>query len=361
MNKRMASREEILQHFLTAQDRLVFQASDLSLGTIAEMVSREAIDVSPSYQRRERWSPQKQSALIESFLLNVPVPPIYLAEDAFGQYSVVDGKQRITAIHRFINDQLSLSGLETFHEIEGLRFSELPQDMRNALEVRPYLRVITLLKQSDPTLKFEVFTRLNRGGETMAPQELRNVAYRGPLNDVLYELAENNFLRQQLKIRSEKSPAYQIMADAEYVLRFLTLRQSWTSFSGDYRTEMDNFMQKHQDASAEEIRNYQTSFNSAIETCQRIWSTEAFKRPVADGWRDQLLAGMYDAEMIAVDKIASDIREVAINRSSWVKAETRELFQDEQFEQAVRQGTNTPSRIMYRIERVMELLSRASE
>ena len=154
------------------------------------------------------------------------MPPIYLAEDAFGQYSVVDGKQRITAIHRFIGNQLILNGIEAFEEIEGRRFYELPQDMRNALEVRPYLRVITLLKQSDPTLKFEVFTRLNRGGETMAPQELRNVAYRGPLNSLVYDLAANNFLRQQLKIRSEKSKAYQIMADAEYVLRFLTLRQS---------------------------------------------------------------------------------------------------------------------------------------
>ncbi len=105
--------------------------------------------------------------------------------------------------------------------------------MQNALEVRPYLRAITLLKQSDPSLKFEVFTRLNRGGETMAPQELRNVAYRGPLNRLIYQLAENQFLRQQLKIRSEKSSAYQIMADAEYVLRFLTLRERWSNFSGD--------------------------------------------------------------------------------------------------------------------------------
>ena len=149
------SNDRILDRFLRAQDRLVFQASDLSLGTIAEMVKREAIDVNPSYQRRERWPLQKQSALIESFLLNVPVPPIYLAEDDFGRYSVVDGKQRIMSVFAFIDDQLSLTGLETFTEIEGLKFSQLPQDMQNALEVRPYLRVITLLKQSDPSLKFE--------------------------------------------------------------------------------------------------------------------------------------------------------------------------------------------------------------
>ena len=66
----------IERKFLKAQDRLVFQAADLSLGTVANMVERGAIDTKPSYQRRERWTKEKQSALIESFLLNIPVPPI---------------------------------------------------------------------------------------------------------------------------------------------------------------------------------------------------------------------------------------------------------------------------------------------
>ena len=76
-----ASAESIVRQFETAQDRLVLQAADLSLETLASMVESEAIDVRPVYQRRERWHAAKQSALIESFLLNVPVPPIYLAED----------------------------------------------------------------------------------------------------------------------------------------------------------------------------------------------------------------------------------------------------------------------------------------
>jgi hypothetical protein len=143
--------------------------------------------------------------------------------------------------------------------------------MQNALEVRPYLRVITLLKQSDPSLKFEVFTRLNRGGELMTPQELRNVAYRGQFNDLIYALAENSFLRQQLKIRSKKSQAYRLMVDAEYVLRFLTLRERWLHFSGNYRIEMDRFMQGNLDASDEQLIDYAHSFTAAIEACEAIW------------------------------------------------------------------------------------------
>jgi hypothetical protein len=95
-------------------DRLVLQAADLSLETISNMVDRKAIDIAPSFQRRERWSPMKQSALIESFLLNVPVPPVYLMEDDYGTYSVIDGKQRIMAINAFISGKLHLSACDRF-------------------------------------------------------------------------------------------------------------------------------------------------------------------------------------------------------------------------------------------------------
>src|SRR5690606_25725607 len=135
-------------------------------------------------------------------------------------------------------------------------FSNLPRELQNALEVRPYLRVITLLKQSDPLLKFEVFTRLNRGGEQMQAQELRNVAFRGELNDLIYELAENDFLRQQLKIRNNKGRAYELMQDAEFVLRFLTMREVWQNFSGDFRSEMDRFMVRHRDANKAKLAEF---------------------------------------------------------------------------------------------------------
>src|SRR5687768_14253623 len=112
-DREITSRVEALitKRFTEAQDRLVLQAADLSLETISNMVERKAIDVAPKFQRRERWSVQKQSALIESFLLNVPVPPVYLMEDDYGTYSVIDGKQRIMAINSFISGRLQLTSL----------------------------------------------------------------------------------------------------------------------------------------------------------------------------------------------------------------------------------------------------------
>ena len=206
----------LVRSFNDAQAQLVLQTADLPLGTLAEMVLEGSIDLEPGFQRRERWKPEMQSALIESFLLNVPVPPIYLAEEADGTYTAIDGKQRLRAIADFMKDRFRLKDLASLRDAEGKQFSELPPEIANALRLRPFLRVVTLLKQTDPLLKYEVFLRLNRGGESLNAQEIRNAAYRGDLNNSIYKWAENPFLRQQLKISNEsRSAAYKEMLDAD--------------------------------------------------------------------------------------------------------------------------------------------------
>ena len=323
------------------------------------MVDGGAVDIRPHYQRRDRWSVEKQSALIESFLLNIPVPPIYLAEDEYGTYSVIDGKQRLTAIRAFMRNDLQLTGLEAFHHLDGIRFDGLPRELANALQIRPYLRVVTLLKQSDEDLKYEVFQRLNTGGETLNAQEIRNVAFHGPLNDLIYdELCRAPFLMRQLKIREprEKSPAYRKMQDAEYVLRFLTLDAGWRTFSGDLAPSMDVFMERNQHAEPDELARFRDRFYHALEWCERLWGEHSFNRPEGLGWRDQTLAGMYDAEMIAVSNLTSGVLDALAHNTTRVLDATRQLFRDTLFDTAVRQGTNTPGRVRYRISQLIETL-----
>lgn len=353
----MASSEStIIKRFVGAQNSLVLQSSDLSLETIAAMVESEAIDVSPQYQRRERWKPDSQAKLIESFLLNAPVPPVYLSEDDFGTYSVIDGKQRITAIYSFLRNKLVLENLEGFTEVNGLRFKDLPNPLSRALSIRPYLRVVTLLKQTDPELKYEVFTRLNTGGHPLLAQEIRNALYRGPLNDSLFRFGENKFLRQQLKIVTEREAAFTEMLDVEMALRFFTFREDWTKFSGNSRGSMDNFMAKNRKPTAAVLKDFELRFNKALENCSAIWGENSFRRYTAGAFRDQFLASMYDAQMIAVDSLSPATIIKIKSKKSAVLAETKKLFEDKKFEESVRSSTNTPSRVRYRIESVINLL-----
>lgn len=352
----LGSPTEIERRFDQSQNDLVLQTSDFSLQGLKDMVDSHIIDLSPKYQRRERWGVERQSELIESFLLNVPVPPIYLAEEDYGVYSIIDGKQRITAVADYLNNSFALKGLGEFSELNGARFRDLPKTLQSALKVRPYLRVITLLKQSHARLKYEVFIRLNRGGISLNNQEIRNVAFRGPLNDAIYQAGENTLLREALKIDGPKSAAFQQMQDAEYVLRFLTLHSSWERFSGSLSRSMDDFMFDHRDIDGPNLAALIEPFGVAIARTAMLWGNVAFQRWDGQRWRQQALAGLYDAQMIAAT-LLTEAELVAISpKQSHIIAATLELFSDAEFEEAVRIGTNTPSRIKYRIDRVYNLL-----
>ena len=347
---------DIVNRFEKSQNDLVLQASDFSLRGLWEMVDSNIIDLEPKYQRRPRWDAARQSALIESFLLNVPVPPIYLSEEEYGVYSIIDGKQRITAIHEFLSGSLSLQKLGAFGAINGARFSDLPTPLQNALKVRPFLRVITLLKQSAPELKYEVFLRLNKGGVQLNNQEIRNVAFRGFFNDAIYEAAQNEFFRGALKISGANSKAFQQMQDAELVLRFLTLRENWRHFSGNFSRSMDQFMLRHSDLEEKEARDLVDAFVSTISRVEQIWGQHAFQRWDGQQWRQQALAGLYDAQMIACDHVSSQQFEALRGSRDAVVATTRDLFGDRTFEEAVRLGTNTPSRMTYRVQTMLNRL-----
>lgn len=348
----------ITQHHALQQD-VVLETADHALATLATMIDSKSIDLAPQFQRRDRWDVFKQSQLVESFVLNIPVPPIYLAEGTRGRYDVIDGKQRLTAIGDYISGRFALRGLDRFPDLSGYRFDDLPPDIQSTLNFRP-LRTVTLLRQSSSEAKYEVFHRLNSGGQVLNAQEIRNVLYRGDLNDAIYKLSEEKFLKRQLKIASSKSPAYKKMTDAEWVLRFMTLLSSWKDFSGDYRKSMDTFMDRHQHSSEREIRHFQSQFRRSLEGCERIFGRQAFKRPEGNGWRDQALAGLYDAQMVAVAEISDSKLESAVRKKRDVVGLLRDVFRnDEEFDQSNRQATNTPNRVRYRVSRMIEILEAA--
>lgn len=348
-----SDQRKAIQSFRDAQDTAVLEVADQGLLTLANLISSGAIDISPNFQRRDRWNPEKQSKLIESFLTNIPVPPVYLSEDSeiLGSYAVIDGKQRLTSISAFFANELVLRGLNRLPMLNGLRYDELPKEIRNPLGMKS-LRITTLLRQSDPDLKHEVFLRLNTGGEVLNAQEIRNVAYRGPMNDLINDLAENSFLRHQLKVVPPSSPAYRQMVDAEYILRFLTLAQTWKTFRGDLRGALDFFMQKNRFPEPDVLDSYRSKFMASITVAEAIWGDWAFKRP----GRDQTLAGLYDAQMVALAELNRGNHELLIRRRDEVVLKANKLFEDSRFDEAVRLGTNTPNRLKDRVTTMLRTL-----
>jgi hypothetical protein len=345
---------DLIKQFRDAQSGLVTQQSDFSLSAVVDMIKFNSIDVDPHYQRRDRWKLEKQSALIESFLMNVPVPPIYLSEDDFGSYSVIDGKQRLTAIKEFFCDNFPLKHLERFPELNGFYFKDLPGPIQNALTVRPFIRVITLLQQSDPSLKYEVFLRLNTGGEKLKQQEIRNVAYKGPLNDLLFHLSSSEFLKQQLKIKSDTSTAFRNMDDLEMVLRFFAISDNWNHFGTKLAKGLDIYMSNNQFINPLSLEH---KFNRALAACHDIWGNRSFQKPLETGWREQFIAPLYDAQMAAVSALSDQELESLKLNNAQVVEKFRDLFlSDKVFAKAVNQATSDSSAINTRVSLLLNML-----
>lgn len=344
---------KIVNKFDTAQDSLVLQQSDLSLQSISDMVESESIDISPKYQRRERWDEVKNSGLIESFLLNIPVPPIYLAEDEYGVYSVIDGKQRVTAIYKFLKEDLKLKHLEKFTELEGFKFKDLPNPLKNALKIRPYLRVVTLLRQSDPDLKHEVFLRLNKAGVALNAQEIRNVAFRGKFNDMLFQLSESKYLKTQLKATNE-SKTYREMVDVQYVLRFFTIKEYWKNFPGNMDKAMDRFMAANYRNTQDIIESQKKDYLESLNFCEAVWGKDGFLKPNSN---KRVLQGFYDIQMVCASMLSARQKNTLISKKTQIKsALIKNLKEDEAFAESVTQFTSNPTNVEYRISKFSEIL-----
>lgn len=240
-----SSPEEIARKYISGDIRIVTEQARTQLPEITGILKAGRYKLQPEYQRRRRWSTEKQSRLIESFLMNVPVPPIFLYEFEYANYEVMDGLQRLSTIADFYRDELRLDSLEYWRELEGLTYSELPAQLRHGID-RRYLSSIVLLYETArdeaqaQRLKELVFDRINSGGVSLSTQEKRNALSYGPLNVELPRLARTPaFCRawgipepdeDELRsgtIRPEvlDDARYQSMEDVEMVLRFFAHRQ----------------------------------------------------------------------------------------------------------------------------------------
>ncbi len=166
------------------------------------------MDLRPFYQRRNRWDETKQSRLIESFLINIPVPPIILYDKSYHFYEVIDGQQRITALREFYENRLILKGLQLWPELNGRTYNTLPAKIKAGIDRRSISSIIIITESaSNPEvallLKQLAFERLNTGGVELSRQEIRNCLYYGKFNELLLDLANNSIFAKAWEIPIE--------------------------------------------------------------------------------------------------------------------------------------------------------------
>ncbi|WP_411731736.1 DUF262 domain-containing protein [Paeniglutamicibacter sp.] len=347
------------ERWIRAQRDLITTTLDYNLQTVASLVGDGRIDLSPSFQRRDRWDLKRRSLLIESFLMNVPLPPVFLNEDEYGHYSIIDGKQRLTTISEFLNDGFQLQGLSIFSEANGLYFSQLDDSLKSVLQTRSSIRSIILLRMSDPLIKFHVFQRLNTGGVRLNSQEVRNVTFAGPFNDAIVSAATYPTFTRLLGIGSDeakrsKSALWQQMRDVELVLRYLTLRENWSSFSGSLGGAMNTYLMDSSHMRGSEIERRLAYFHETVEKVDVAFGDMAFKRVRQSQKSSRILATLYDAQMIAAEEFSYQDLEASKNA---IQNGMFGLLEDNIFTKSIGAQTNTPKYVKTRISMVRDMIT----
>lgn len=260
---------------LELKDRKVHsEKSDRTIFELSRQHKRGRLKLNPEFQRYYIWDDVTASRLIESVFLEVPIPIIYLAEENGGTYSIIDGQQRLRSLFEFLDNDLTLKGLQVFKELNGKEYRGLSADLQNKLE-NYTIRVIEIRKESHPAVKFEIFERLNRGSFKLNNQELRNCIYRGRYNSLLKELAEDKDFMFLLGL---KQP-HKRMFDRELVLRFLSFYHStYLKYTPPMKRFFNLDMEKYKDLAPEHENELRTVFKKSVQMTKMVFGNNAFKR-----------------------------------------------------------------------------------
>jgi Protein of unknown function DUF262 len=362
--------ESLQQKYARSQLRVVRETKDYTLDYLRHALApaKPLIDISPSYQRRLRWSRKKRSLLIESFLLNIPIPPIFLYERDYNEYEVIDGRQRLQAVNEFLANNYSLTGLSYWPELNGERFNNLPVVIQKGLLRRSLPAVVLLAETMSPDtdevdVRTVLFDRLNTGGEKLNPQELRNALYAGPFNEMLIRAARAPVFTQTWNIPAytkgeetempeelEKNTLFRTMADCELVLRFFAIRDAiLANRKGSLRRILDRFTKEHARDKEEQAKQFEQEFLNVLGVLYRTFDEEPFKLPKS--YRPS--RPLYDALTVALS-LERDYDPLP-NKQNIQASLQRALGKKEQYDILVGRG-NTISAVRDRVDLARRIL-----
>jgi hypothetical protein len=317
--------------------RILAQPYDYSVQDIVDKIESGDINLNPDYQRNYVWASDdlaqnKCSRLIESLLLNIPIPVIYFAEQAETlKYEVIDGQQRLYTFQRFLNDDFALKNLKLRDDVNDKKYSELDKRDRDEIRKRS-IRAIVILNESDEEVKYEVFERLNLGSIQLTPQEIRNNTLRGSFNDLLKDLADNDIFKKMLNLRLKSDDKN--MAHEELVLRFFAYHHSEYKRVKNLSYFLTDYMKENQNLDKGEITELRNLFLKTLNLVNDYLGDKAFSNygEKTEKWASLTNRSLYDAEMLAFSDFID--KEITITREEFV-SNLEHLMSDPEFKKSL--------------------------
>lgn len=315
--------------------------------------------VNPEFQRSKVvWKPEQKSKFIESIILNFPLPPFYVSETREGKYIIVDGLQRTTALHEFMEDEnkdkFRLKGLEALQHLNDKNFSDL-KEMSGAYQTKIEDKKITLyvLRPSVPMeVVYDLFNRVNTGGTPLERQEVRNCIFIGNATKLLKELAETEDFKKAI----DNGISPNRMKDREVVLRYLAFKLF--DYKKDYKDDMSEFLEKamrkiNKMADAD-IENLKADFKRVMQISYEFFGTRNFRIPFSD----KITRGRINIAVIeSVGYFFSKQSDDFLHQNKQIITNNFDiLLKNPEYLDAVQKGTGYTKRVITRFNLAQEIL-----
>lgn len=359
---------QIIDKFSQTAFQISQERSDFLLPQLLDFVrARKWINLRPEYQRRLVWDDFKRSLFIESLLLNIPVPAVFLFEWDLSRYEVMDGQQRINSVVDFYDNQYPLRGLKRWEELNGKTYAQLPELLQRGLDRRRITATVLLLEGTQSAVKRKeirklVFERLNTGGLQLNAQELRNCLYGGRFNELLIELARTKLFTDIFEIPAYKShldkrgepttklkenKLYRRMVDCELVLRFFAFRRK-SNLKGSVRAMLDRTMEENQDISEAIEDTLRVEFNERLAIARQIFEDDVFRYEDELG-KVHISFPLFDGVMVAIDRLWEN-RAQLVKRKTVIRKRVRALLQNPQSYEVIVGKPNTAKAVAKRMD-----------
>ncbi len=354
--------QKLEQQISDERARLSTDRMDISFGELIHMYKAGELLIRPEYQRLFRWKGSQKTALIESILLGIPIPPVFVAEDMEGVWELVDGLQRVSTIISFFGDldeslltvcvedsqednvnyvnKWELESGNLVEDLEGFNVDTLPKKYVINLK-RAVCRVEILRGESNTAMKYELFKRLNSGGSTLTPQEIRNAIYRGidPKINILTEKLSKN--EDFIKLVSLSGQKKQELYDQELVLRFVAFLGNADKINANTEIFLDKFMETAVKDKEFDVGYYEELFVKVMRMLRYAGDSSMFRND-----RKGFVPAYYEGITLG---IAQNLEKYEA-RPELILERIQALKEDREFKKYSGSASNSKSRIKNRLK-----------
>lgn len=343
------TQEKILSDIDNSRNTLQTDKLDMSFGEIMNMYERNEIIINPDFQRLYRWTDYQKTRFIESVIIGIPIPPIFVAEDSQGRWEVVDGLQRLSTIFSFFGilknmpekNNWTLGAGDMIQTLDGFTCDSLPLKIQLNIK-RASFRIEIIKWNSQYDLRFELFNRLNTGGTPLTNQEIRNSLYRSissKFNDYLKELADYKNFVEVVDIPKDKIDQLYL---EELVLRFMSLYRNRQHVNKSIALHMTEFMKQSVEDNTFKYEQYSQIFKKTFDILRGVGTG------IFNSANNEFSTATYDTTTIG---IAENIHLYSEKKPKVIKDKINEVKSDEVYQKMVRSGgNNSIQRVKKRLE-----------